>query len=136
MTAVSCLRSPTARTGSPHDPAKDFAETIRSGVKDATACESKHVLPFSSATHGSQPASISSTMSSSSGSATRHAKPAVALHLLPADVPELIATLDITDLWGFTGSHRDKAREARQHGTQRACHEKPRCSATHLDPER
>jgi DNA repair protein REV1 len=43
--------------------------------------------------------------------ATRRAKPAGALHIVSADVPDLIATLQITDLWGFASSHRDKALE-------------------------
>jgi DNA repair protein REV1 len=43
--------------------------------------------------------------------ATKRAKPAGALHLIPADVPALMDTLEITDVWGFARSHRDKARE-------------------------
>jgi DNA repair protein REV1 len=39
--AVSRLRSHAARQGSPHDPAKDFAESIRVEVKQATGCESQ-----------------------------------------------------------------------------------------------
>jgi DNA repair protein REV1 len=39
-TAVSRLRSAAASAGSPHDPAKDFAESIRAEVKEATGCES------------------------------------------------------------------------------------------------
>ncbi|KAJ7494425.1 hypothetical protein B0H11DRAFT_2392932 [Mycena galericulata] len=75
---------------------KDFAETIRAEVKEATACEISIGIA-----HNVLLARL----------ATRRAKPAGALHLVPADVPALIATLDITDLWGFAGSHRDKARE-------------------------
>ncbi|KAJ7118926.1 hypothetical protein C8R44DRAFT_841304 [Mycena epipterygia] len=95
-TAVSRLRSAAARAGSPHDPAKDFAESIRAEVKEATACEISVGI-----SHNVLLARL----------ATRRAKPAGALHLIPADVPALISTLEITDLWGFASSHREKARE-------------------------
>ncbi|KAJ7772122.1 hypothetical protein DFH07DRAFT_937776 [Mycena maculata] len=94
--AVSRLRSAAAHAGSPHDPAKDFAERIRAEVKEATACEISVGI-----SHNVLLARL----------ATRRAKPAGSLHLLPADVPALMATLEITHLWGFAGSHRDKARE-------------------------
>ncbi|KAJ6620397.1 hypothetical protein B0H10DRAFT_2207916 [Mycena sp. CBHHK59/15] len=95
-TAVSHLRSRAARQGSPHDPAKDFAESIRTEVREATGCEISVGI-----SHNVLLARL----------ATRRAKPAGSLHLVPADVPGLIATLQITDLWGFARSHRDKARE-------------------------
>ena len=37
---VSQLRHRAAIEGSPYDPAKDFAETIRAEVRKATSCES------------------------------------------------------------------------------------------------
>ncbi|KAJ7084799.1 hypothetical protein B0H15DRAFT_783559, partial [Mycena belliarum] len=95
-TAVSRLRSDAARAGSPHDPAKDFAQKIRAEVKEATGCEISVGI-----SHNILLARL----------ATRRAKPAGAVHITPADVPGLIATLEITDLWGFAGSHREKARE-------------------------
>ncbi|KAJ6531915.1 hypothetical protein B0H19DRAFT_1273095 [Mycena capillaripes] len=95
-TAVSRLRSAAARAGSPHDPAKDFAEHIRSEVRQATQCEISIGVA-----HNILLARL----------ATRRAKPAGALHVLPADVPALMATLQITDLWGFASSSREKALE-------------------------
>ncbi|KAJ7030391.1 hypothetical protein C8F04DRAFT_1222377 [Mycena alexandri] len=95
-TAVSRLRSAAVRAGSPHDPAKDFAERIRTEVKAATQCEISVGI-----SHNILLARL----------ATRRAKPAGSLHIIPADVPALMATLEITDLWGFAGSHREKARE-------------------------
>ncbi|KAJ6508013.1 hypothetical protein C8R47DRAFT_1209023 [Mycena vitilis] len=95
-TAVSRLRSAAARAGSPRDPAKDFAELIRAEVMQMTEC------PISiGVSHNILLARL----------ATRRAKPAGSLHIVPADVPAMIATLDITDLWGFASSHRDKALE-------------------------
>ncbi|KAJ7158643.1 hypothetical protein C8R46DRAFT_1354582 [Mycena filopes] len=95
-TAVSRLRSAAARAGSPHDPAKDFAESIRAEVKSATQCEISVGI-----SHNILLARL----------ATGRAKPAGSLHVVPADVPELMATLEIRDLWGFGAAHRDKARE-------------------------
>ncbi|KAJ6606232.1 hypothetical protein DFH09DRAFT_1353423 [Mycena vulgaris] len=95
-TAASRLRSAAASAGSPHDALKDFAETIRAKVKAATGCEISVGI-----SHNVLLARL----------ATRRAKPAGAMHLVPADVPALIATLEITDLWGFASSHREKARE-------------------------
>jgi DNA repair protein REV1 len=43
--------------------------------------------------------------------ATRRAKPAGALHIVPADVPDLMSTLQISDLWGFGAMLKEKARE-------------------------
>ncbi|KAJ7227303.1 hypothetical protein GGX14DRAFT_629326 [Mycena pura] len=94
--AVNHLRSAAASAGSPHDPAKDFAERIRAEVKQATECEISIGV-----SHNILLARL----------ATRRAKPAGSLHLVPSDVPDFIATLQITDLWGFAGSHRDKALE-------------------------
>ncbi|KAJ7928918.1 hypothetical protein B0H13DRAFT_2228851 [Mycena leptocephala] len=99
-TAVSRLRRAATRAGSPHDPAKDFAEQIRTEVSRRHMRDSQ--LPVSiGISHNILLARL----------ATRRAKPAGALHIVPADVPDLIATLQITDLWGFASSHRDKALE-------------------------
>ena len=38
---VSQLRTRAAAEGSQHDPARDYAETIRAEVRKATQCESK-----------------------------------------------------------------------------------------------
>ncbi|KAJ7274282.1 hypothetical protein B0H12DRAFT_1066406 [Mycena haematopus] len=95
-TAVSRLRRAATRAGSPQDPAKDFAERIRAEVRQATECEISIGI-----SHNILLARL----------ATRRAKPAGALHIVPADVPALIETLQITDLWGFASSHRDKAME-------------------------
>ncbi|KAI0317485.1 hypothetical protein OF83DRAFT_1283395 [Amylostereum chailletii] len=76
--------------------AKELAESIRARVRDATGCE------------------VSIGIASNimmARLATRKAKPAGSHHLLPADVPALIATLDIQDLHGFGWSSRDKALE-------------------------
>lgn len=43
--------------------------------------------------------------------ATRRAKPASSYHLLPDDVPEFLAPLEIGDLWGFGWSTSKKAEE-------------------------
>jgi DNA repair protein REV1 len=43
--------------------------------------------------------------------ATRRAKPAGSYHLVPADVPEFLAPLDIADLHGFGGATKQKAME-------------------------
>ncbi|KAK7033220.1 DNA repair protein [Favolaschia claudopus] len=94
--AVSRLRRAAVRAGSPHDPAKDFAERIRAEVKQATECEISIGI-----SHNILLARL----------ATRRAKPAGALHIVQADVPALMETLSITDLWGFASSHRDKATE-------------------------
>ncbi|KAJ7118629.1 hypothetical protein C8R43DRAFT_1099174 [Mycena crocata] len=95
-TAVARVRRAYARVGSTIDPATAFAESIRAEVKQATACEISVGIA-----HNILLARL----------ATRRAKPAGAVHLVPADVPELVASLEITDLWGFAGAHRDKARE-------------------------
>ncbi|KAF7336714.1 DNA repair protein [Mycena venus] len=95
-TAVSRLRRAAESVGSPHDPAKDFAERIRAEVKQATQCEISIGI-----SHNILLARL----------ATRRAKPAGALHIVAEDVPALMATLDITNLWGFASSHREKAME-------------------------
>jgi nucleotidyltransferase/DNA polymerase involved in DNA repair len=43
--------------------------------------------------------------------ATRHAKPAGSFHLLPGDVQEFMAPLEIMDLWGFGWATHKKAEE-------------------------
>ncbi|KAG6819804.1 hypothetical protein H0H93_008499 [Arthromyces matolae] len=67
------------------DPAKDFAERIRSQVRQATGCEARI--------------------------ATRCAKPAKSFHLVPEVIQEVLAPLSITDLHGFGASARQKVQE-------------------------
>lgn len=43
--------------------------------------------------------------------ATRHAKPAGSYHLLPENIPEIMAPLQISDLHGFGWSTKQKAQE-------------------------
>ncbi|THU80111.1 DNA repair protein [Dendrothele bispora CBS 962.96] len=78
------------------DPAKDLAETIRTQVRKATRCEVSigvaHNILLSRL-------------------ATRRAKPAGSYHLLPVDVNEFLAPLDISDLHGFGRSAKQKALE-------------------------
>ncbi|KAF7312418.1 DNA repair protein [Mycena indigotica] len=78
------------------DPAKEFAEHLRAEVKGATECEISIGI-----SHNVLLARL----------ANRRAKPAGSLHVLPQDVPELISTLNITDLRGFAASARVKAEE-------------------------
>ncbi|KAF7327651.1 hypothetical protein MKEN_00344500 [Mycena kentingensis (nom. inval.)] len=76
--------------------AKELAESLRAEVKKATQCEVSIGIA-----HNILLARL----------ATRKAKPAGSLHLLPQDVPALMETLDITDIRGFARSTRDKALE-------------------------
>ncbi|KAJ7650454.1 hypothetical protein FB45DRAFT_18894 [Roridomyces roridus] len=78
------------------DPAKAFAESIRAQVREATSCQISIGISYNILL---------------ARLATRRAKPAGAARISPADVSELMATLDITDLWGFASSSRDKARD-------------------------
>ena len=43
--------------------------------------------------------------------ATRHAKPAGSYHVIPEDIPEFMAPLEISDLWGFGWATHKKAEE-------------------------
>ncbi|KZT11147.1 DNA repair protein [Laetiporus sulphureus 93-53] len=81
---------------SPADPARDFAEVIRAQVKKATGCEVSIGIA-----HNVMLARV----------ASRKAKPAGSLHILPKDAQEILATLDIDDLHGFGYSARQKALE-------------------------
>ena len=79
-----------------YDPAKEFAETLRTEVKNVTGCEISIGIA-----HNILLARL----------ATRRAKPAGSYHLLPENVAEFIAPLDITDLWGFGYSTKQKAQD-------------------------
>ncbi|KII89390.1 hypothetical protein PLICRDRAFT_110060 [Plicaturopsis crispa FD-325 SS-3] len=81
---------------SPVDPAKDFAEAIRSQVRATTGCEVSIGIG-----HNILLARL----------ATRRAKPAGSFHLLPASLPQFLAPLDIDDLHGFGSSTRQKAQD-------------------------
>ncbi|KAF8162778.1 hypothetical protein B0H34DRAFT_650257 [Crassisporium funariophilum] len=95
-TTVNQLRAQTRRQGSPHDLAKDFAETIRAEIRKATSCEVSIGIA-----HNILLARL----------ATRRAKPAGSFHLIPTEIPEFLAPLDIADLHGFGWSTKQKARE-------------------------
>ncbi|KAJ7590708.1 hypothetical protein C8J56DRAFT_540169 [Mycena floridula] len=92
-TTVSRLRSATATAV---DPAKDFADSLRAQIKDATGCDVSIGI-----SHNILLARL----------ATRRAKPAGSFHLQPDEVPQLIAPLTITDLRGFGSSMKQKAQE-------------------------
>ncbi|KAF5373889.1 hypothetical protein D9758_000797 [Tetrapyrgos nigripes] len=78
------------------DPAKELAEAIRAQVRRATGCEVSigvaHNILLSRL-------------------ATRRAKPAGSYHLVPDEVDEFLAPLDIKDLHGFGRSAKQKALE-------------------------
>ncbi|KAI0263781.1 hypothetical protein BC834DRAFT_792356, partial [Gloeopeniophorella convolvens] len=80
----------------PVDNAREFADSIRAQIRDATGCE---------ASIGIAPNIMLARL------ATRRAKPAGSFHLLPAALPDLLPTLDIQDLHGFGRTARDKAEE-------------------------
>ncbi|CAK5269398.1 unnamed protein product [Mycena citricolor] len=84
------------KTSLSDDPAKEFADNLRAQVKEATGCEVSIGI-----SHNILLARL----------ATRQAKPAGSKHVKATDVPELMATLQITDIWGFARSQRDKALE-------------------------
>lgn len=88
--------SQSQRVSSPTDPAKDFAEAIRAQVKSATSCEVSIGIA-----HNIMLARV----------ASRRAKPAGSFHILPADVPQILAPLDINDLHGFGYATRQKAKD-------------------------
>ncbi|KAI0927848.1 hypothetical protein AcW2_004036 [Taiwanofungus camphoratus] len=98
--SVGRIRTEIARsqdpTNSPPDPAKEFAEAIRTQVRKATGCEVSIGIA-----HNIMLARL----------ASRKAKPAGSFHIFLADVPELLAPLDIDDLHGFGHSARHKAQE-------------------------
>ncbi|PPQ77576.1 hypothetical protein CVT25_011368 [Psilocybe cyanescens] len=91
-TTVNRLRVQSAT----QDPAKDFAETIRAHVRKATSCEVSIGI-----SHNILLARL----------ATRHAKPAGSYHLLPENISEILAPLQISDLHGFGWSTKQKAQE-------------------------
>ncbi|KAJ3993538.1 hypothetical protein F5050DRAFT_1577402 [Lentinula boryana] len=77
-----------------YDPAKAFAEEIRRQVKESTGCEISVGI-----SHNITLARL----------ATRRAKPAKSYHLVPGEVYEFIAPLDIADLHGFGRVAKQKA---------------------------
>ncbi|THH30823.1 hypothetical protein EUX98_g3369 [Antrodiella citrinella] len=83
-------------SASPIDPAKQFAEAIRSQVRRATGCEVSIGIA-----HNIMLARV----------ASRRAKPAGSFHILPADAQSILAPLDIDDLHGFGYAARQKAQE-------------------------
>lgn len=97
------------------DPAKDFADTIRTHIRKATGCEGEHQNQASHAvfcrlTNCSVSIGIANNILLAR-LATRRAKPSGSYHLHPADSFQYIATLDIGDLHGFGWSARQKAQE-------------------------
>ncbi|GBE82816.1 DNA repair protein [Sparassis crispa] len=99
-TSVSRIKTEIAQSqdpsSSPSDPAKEFAEAIRSQVKKVTGCEISVGI-----SHNIMLARL----------ASRRAKPAGSFHILQKDVSELLAPLDIDDLHGFGYSARQKAQD-------------------------
>ncbi|TFK40634.1 hypothetical protein BDQ12DRAFT_679787 [Crucibulum laeve] len=93
---VTQLRGRAFSGGSPVDPAKDFAESIRAQIRKATNCEVSIGIA-----HNIMLARL----------ATRQAKPAGSFHLKPELVAEFMADLDIADLHGFGSSTKQKAQE-------------------------
>ncbi|KAJ3535837.1 hypothetical protein NMY22_g6307 [Coprinellus aureogranulatus] len=91
---VSQLRQQAAAEGSQYDPAKDYAETIRAEVRKVTSCEVSIGIA-----HNILLARL----------ATRKAKPGGSYHLLPEDVPEYLAPLELSDLHGFGRQTKAKA---------------------------
>ncbi|CCM04532.1 uncharacterized protein FIBRA_06713 [Fibroporia radiculosa] len=83
-------------SSSPVDPAKEFAEAIRAQVKKVTGCEVSVGISYNIML---------------ARLASRKAKPAGSFHIIPDDVPELLAPLDIDDLHGFGYAARQKALE-------------------------
>ncbi|KZV71579.1 DNA repair protein [Peniophora sp. CONT] len=78
------------------NPAKDFAESVRAQVKEATGCTVSIGIA-----HNIMMARL----------ATRKAKPAGSFHLTEDEIPALMGTLDIKDLHGFGSAACDKAQE-------------------------
>ncbi|KAI0070563.1 DNA repair protein [Panus rudis PR-1116 ss-1] len=83
-------------SSSPLDPAKDFAEAIRTQVKEATGCTASIGIA-----HNIMLARL----------ASRKAKPDGSYHILPEDARDFLAPLDIDDLHGFGHAARQKALE-------------------------
>lgn len=111
---VTQLRARASQDSSTFDPAKDFAETIRAQVRKATGCEGtiSLLLLLGGSSHLLALVSIGVSHNISLARlATRRAKPANSYHLVPADVPEFLAPLDIADLHGFGGATKQKALE-------------------------
>ncbi|KAF6758150.1 hypothetical protein DFP72DRAFT_1064874 [Ephemerocybe angulata] len=93
---VAQLRRSAGYEGSQYDPAKDYAETIRAEVRKATNCEISIGI-----SHNILLARL----------ATRKAKPGGSFHLLPEDVPEFLAPLEVSDLHGIGYHTKQKAQE-------------------------
>jgi DNA repair protein REV1 len=110
---VSQLRRQAAAEGSQYDPAKDYAETIRAEVRKVTGCEGTFYprgVRRSSLT--SPPVSIGIAHNILLARlATRKAKPGGSYHLLPEDVAEYLAPLELTNLHGFGRHTKQKAIE-------------------------
>ena len=113
-TTVNQLRSQVRDDDTPYDPAKDFAETIRAQVQQATSCEGNsltYVWQGMKLTRHFFIKKVSIGISHNillARLATRHAKPAGSYHLVPAEIPEFLAPLDIADLHGFGWSSKQK----------------------------
>lgn len=110
---VTQLRTRASQDPDSVDPAKDFAERIRAQVRKATGCEGgKHFLICSSLLNDSHTVSIGISHNILLARlATRRAKPAGSYHLVPSEVSEFLAPLDIADLHGFGSSTKHKALE-------------------------
>ncbi|KAJ4482400.1 hypothetical protein J3R30DRAFT_2167635 [Lentinula aciculospora] len=91
--AVNHLRG-TCKDGDFYDPAKALAEQIRKQVRESTGCEISIGI-----SHNITLARL----------ATRRAKPAKSYHLIPGEVHDIIASLDIADLHGFGRAAKQKA---------------------------
>ncbi|KAH6919232.1 hypothetical protein BKA70DRAFT_1088545 [Coprinopsis sp. MPI-PUGE-AT-0042] len=94
--AVAQLRSEAASQGVSVDPAKHYAESIRDAVRKATSCEISVGIA-----HNILLARL----------ATRKAKPGGSYHLLPEEVAEYLAPLEIGQLHGFGYQTKKKSGE-------------------------
>jgi len=112
-TSVASLELGSTPPSSIH-PAKALAETIRAEVKKSTGCEgeSSYSLFLVQKTYICRVVSIGISHNILLARlATRRAKPASSYHLVPADVPEFLAPLDIANLHGFGHSTKQKAQD-------------------------
>lgn len=111
--AVTQLRIQAASQGVDVDPAKHYAESIRDAVRKATSCESEpHVLEpcFKHAQLFSVSVGIAHNILLAR-LATRKAKPGGSYHLLPEEVAEYLAPLEIGQLHGFGYQTKKKSEE-------------------------
>ena len=114
---VSCgVARLTSEQPATPDPAKAFAENIRNEVRKAIGCEGMSLIyPCLDGRLTSHPLyQVSIGISHNillARLATKSAKPAGSYHLFQEEVPALMETLDIGDLWGFGWSTRKKAEE-------------------------